>query len=510
MNKQAPLFACLHIREFPAQAMLRLRPELRNKPCIVLDGEPPLQQLCSLNSAARSLGLVYGMTRVEVETFPGITILVRSRREEDAARSALLECAAFFSPRIEDQSTDHTCLCILDITGTEKLFGTPSQLGRMLLNRLRALHLQAFLVIGGNVPALVALVRGASNRLTVIPRGEESTYLAPLPLSVLDLSTAHAERFALWGIHTLGMLAALPEESLIARVGQQGKRLRQLARGEATHFFRPIEQQFSLIEHMELDTPVDLLDSLLFVLGIMLHQLILRASSRIFALASVTTTLSLENGAQHTCTVRSALPSNLKHLWLKLIQLDLEAHTPTAAIRALTLSAEHGVTNEIQMGLFSPPLPEPARLDIVLARIRAIVGEENVGCAQLNDTHRNSPADDSFQLIPFCIPANMPASELQGRAVNSIRVIRPPSRITVFLEDRKPAAFIFEDKHYSIEQAYGPWLSSGEWWGLESWNHGQWDLMARTTDGTTLCCCVAFRSLQDRHFTVWSMLALYD
>ena len=35
-----------------------------------------------------------------------------------------------------------------------------------------------------------------------------------------------------WGIHTLGMLAALPEMELIARMGQDGKRLHQLAGGE--------------------------------------------------------------------------------------------------------------------------------------------------------------------------------------------------------------------------------------------------------------------------------------
>ena len=37
----------------------------------------------------------------------------------------------------------------------------------------------------------------------------ESAALAPLPLSVLALSEEQAEKFTLWGIRTLGMLAAL-------------------------------------------------------------------------------------------------------------------------------------------------------------------------------------------------------------------------------------------------------------------------------------------------------------
>ncbi len=45
-------YACLDVREFPLQALLRLRPELQRKPVAVLDGEPPFEQVCSLNGPA--------------------------------------------------------------------------------------------------------------------------------------------------------------------------------------------------------------------------------------------------------------------------------------------------------------------------------------------------------------------------------------------------------------------------------------------------------------------------
>ena len=99
----------------------------------------------------------------------------------------------------------------------------------------------------------------------VIAAGEESEALAPLPLARLGLAGEQAETFASWGIRTLGMLAALPEKELIARMGQDGKRLRQLARGEMPHLFQPVEPAFTLAERMELDSPVEMLDSLLFV-----------------------------------------------------------------------------------------------------------------------------------------------------------------------------------------------------------------------------------------------------
>ena len=57
MTKSAEIYACLYVREFPAQALLRLRPDLRNKPCVVMEGEPPLQEVCSLTRKARQLGV---------------------------------------------------------------------------------------------------------------------------------------------------------------------------------------------------------------------------------------------------------------------------------------------------------------------------------------------------------------------------------------------------------------------------------------------------------------------
>ena len=48
------LYACLCAKEFPVQALLRLRPEMREQSCAVLEGEPPLEVVCSLNRRART------------------------------------------------------------------------------------------------------------------------------------------------------------------------------------------------------------------------------------------------------------------------------------------------------------------------------------------------------------------------------------------------------------------------------------------------------------------------
>ncbi len=497
-------YACLYLREFPARALLRLRPELRGKPVVVMEGQPPLEQVCSLNAKGRELGIVQGMTPVEVDTFSGVTVLPRSLKEEAATKAVLLECAGAFSPRVEDCCEDSAFLYVVDIAGTERLFGPAEAQAQKLLKRVRALGMTGCIAVSGNFHAAIALARGLSPRTTaqVVRRGEEAVALAPLPVSVLDLTEEQAETFSLWGIRTLGMLAALPEKELVARMGQTGRRLRQLARGECTHLFQPTEPAFILKEQMELDTPVEILDSLLFVINVMLDQLILRATDRVLALASVTVALTLEGDATHTRTVRPALPSNDKQLWIKLLHLDLEAHPPQVAILALTLTAEPGSINKEQLGLFAPQLPAPAHLDITLARIRNIVGDECVGRVVLRDAH----GPDAFRMEPFAIPSAQPSNVTPASLRAAVRQLRPPEASFVILQSDRPRMFIFRERHYTVERAYGPWLTGGEWWGATLWGYEQWDLVARASDGAVLCCCLVRDLMAER----WQIAGLYD
>jgi protein ImuB len=504
MTKPAELYVGLYAREFPAQALLRLRPELHDKPCVVMAGKPPFEQVCSLNKKARVLGVVRGMTQIEVDTFPSVVVLPRSEITESITTAILLECAGGFSPRVEGRSEDGAFLCVIDIAGTKSLFGPPEALAQSLLTRVKTLGLMVCIAVSSNFHAAVALAKGLSSQRTVkvIPAGEERTALASLPLAVLSLTEKQAATFSLWGIHTLGMLAALPEKELIARMGQAGKRLRQLARGEMPHLFQPVEPVFALEERMELDSPVELLDALLLVVNVMLEQLIFRAAARILTLASVTITLTLEGGATHSRTVQPALPTDDKRFLIKLLHLELEAHPPPAAILALTLTAEPGSTSKVQLGLFSPQLPEPSRLDVMMARIRAIVGEENVGRAVLDDTHRL----EGFHLEPFAVSSTQSSEITPISLLSAMRQLRPSEAVSVTSQSDRPKAFVFRKRRYVVERAYGPWLTAGEWWNSTLWECEQWDLIARAQDGSTLCCCLMRDLMQEQ----WQMVALYD
>jgi protein ImuB len=305
----------------------------------------------------------------------------------------------------------------------------------------------------------------------------------------------------MWGIRTLGQLAALPEVELVTRFGPAASRWRALAAGAAAHNFQPIEPALELREFCEFESPVEEIDSLLFVAARMIDSLVARASARSLAVASLAVEMRLERGVKHRFALHPAIPSSDRKFLLKLLQLEAAAHPPQAAVLSLAVVAGSGHTSKVQLGLFAPQTPEPSHLDVTLARIRAIVGQDRVGSPVLEDTHR----PHSFRMEAF--HAEQPGSTSAPPAARiALRRVRPPRAIQVTLHDDKPTAFKDGAGRYSIAAAYGPWRSSGCWWSLEAWDAEEWDVLAVDRDGVALACLL----VRDRLRNCWQLEAFLD
>ncbi len=493
------LFACVHAAEFPAQALLRLRHDLRTDPVAIMDGRSPHEFVCSLNRRALNLGVVPGMTRLDVDGLPGVR-LARSPETEIAARAVLLECVSQFSPRIEEASSGIACAFVLDIAGTERLFGTPTQLAERMRTALVSSGFRASIAISANFHT--ACMKAAVGRgIAIIPSGEERAALASLPIASLHLLEEAQEIFAMWGIRTLGELAHLPEVELITRLGPAARTWRDRARGAHPHMFQPIEPEFTLREFCEFDDPVEEIDSLLFVGARMIECLVARAADRALSLAHLTADMRLEGNKSHECVLRPAVPSTDRKFLLKLLQMEIGAHPPPAGVISLELTADAGRCGTVQLGLFAPQTPEPSRLDVTLARLRAIVGDDRVGVPVLDDTHR--PA--SFRMDAFA-QANQERKREPGVARMAVRRLRPPVPVRVTQHDAKPAAFRDAENHYAVTAAYGPWTTSGCWWSAEQWDVEEWDILARRNNGASVACLL----VRDRTRHEWRLEAFYD
>jgi protein ImuB len=351
-----------------------------------------------------------------------------------------------------------------------------------------------------------ARIKAAASRgITVIPDQQEAGSLARLPLALLGLQPEHAETFALWGIRTLGELAALEEIDLVTRLGPQAGAMHDLARGALPHAFQPIEADFALKEFCDFETPVDRSESLLFVGARMIDCLAARASARALSLASLDVHMKMEGGRAYQRAIRPALPTTDRKFLLKLLQLEIAAHPPLAAVHSLSLTGQAGQSSKVQLGLFAPQTPEPSRLDVTIARLKAIAGEDRVGSPVLEDSHRPG----SFHMESFAVAGkteSRAAESAQAHPRMALRRMRPPVPIRVQLRALAPIAFRDRGHSFQITAAYGPWRTSGCWWSTDGWNAEEWDVLAENGNGSSVACLLVRNCARNE----WRLEALYD
>jgi protein ImuB len=530
-------FACIFVPDFPVEALLRAEPELRGQSVAVLEGKPPLQKVFAVNESARNAGVELGMTKLQIEACAGLTLRARSPVQEEAAHAALLDCAQSFSPRVEETACDTV---VLDVAGLEKLFGLLPEIARDLAHRASVLGLEANVAVAPNPDAAVLAARGFSG-VTVICEGREAEQLASLPVEVLFADSADPngreeaaqflETLSRWGIGNLRALAELPDVALSERLGQKGAHLQQLARGATFRTLVLAETPASFEETVELEHPLILLEPLAFLLHRLLEQLCARLSARALAIQELRLELELEDGHSATeemgvsararqCfhrTLRLPVPLLDAKIFLKLLQLDLQAHAPGAPITRIHLSAEPVRPRAAQNGLFLPPSPEPEKLELTLARITGIVGENKVGSVQLLDTHRPQAfhmrrfAAEEADLSPRPAPGVEPwrdANQERESAITALRIFRPPACATVTLREGKPAHITCaKQKEITGEILWiaGPWRFSGDWWEQEGWTRDEWDIALQQEKGIAL-----YRLVRDLLSARWFVEGTYD
>ena len=210
------------------------------------------------------------------------------------------------------------------------------------------------------------------------------------------------ETFERWGVRNLNDLAALPEVALSERLGQEGVFLQQLARGAISRGLFAVEELPVFEKEVELEHPLVLLEPLAFLLSQLLEEICARLEAYAFATQELTLLLELgdtyfddaetervEASRRHfTRTLNLPVPLLDARVFLKLLQLDLNANPPGAPIRKIYLAAKPVRPRAAQGGLFLPPAPEPEKLELTLARIAGIVGERKLGSVELLDTYR--------------------------------------------------------------------------------------------------------------------------
>jgi protein ImuB len=438
----------------------------------------------------------------QARQFSSVEIRRRAPKLETSAHAALLDAAWSVSPRVEAVAPG---TLVLDLAGLTSLFKSVKKLAAALAERAAGIGLRPRIAVASNIEAAILAARGFPG-ITLIPPGREAERLSPLPVEALLLSVETLEILQRWGIHTCAELARLPLLPLSERLGQEGVRLHEQARGAHHRALTLAQPQISFEEEIALDSAIDELEPLSFLLGRLLHQVCARLEARSLAASSFRLRFDLQDleeeqddfsatrkrsvwnreAKTYEAILRLPVPMRDPATLLKLLRLHLQADPPHGSIRKIFLAAEPGRPRAGQKGLFIPDSPDPEKLEVTIARLAALVGNSNVGSPQPVDTHR--PGE--FRMAPFVSipeeakPVRTPVSagtleRKSRRAAIAFRMFRPEAPASVELQEGRPCRISFRGARGEVIAASGPWRISGDWWDERGWRQDEWDAEIR-------------------------------
>jgi DNA polymerase-4 len=219
-------------------------PELRGKPFAV-GGKPEERGVvASCSYAARRMGVRSAMPMGKaLRLSPGLVIVPMRHHLYSEVSRQVMERLRDLTPLVEQISIDEAFLDISDVREP------PETTAQKLQSRIREeLQLPCSIGIASNkMLAKIATEVGKSlalreikaqgevkppNALTVVPFGEEITFLAPLPADMLwGVGPKTSARLTELGIYTIGDLAKWPESELIRMFGENGRDLARHSKG---------------------------------------------------------------------------------------------------------------------------------------------------------------------------------------------------------------------------------------------------------------------------------------
>ena len=414
---------------------------------------------------------------------------------------SLADFAYNFSPLVEE-TTGNTV--VIDIEGCELLFGSSYQLANEIYERSKkstaGLEAKINVALAANPDAAIHAATNLEGITFVVP-GEELTCLGEFPLSALATSLVDIdqkrsgeilETLRLWGIGTFGGFAKLPVTGVAERLGPEGVQLQKLASGKTNRHLKLKQSPPVFSASIELDYAIAELEPLSFILARLLNQICANLNSYALATNEIQVRMLLENQSFHERVLTLPYPMRDHKVFLKLLLLDTEMHPPQSAVTTVSIKCEPCRPRVLQNGLFIPLAPAPDKLELTLARLSKLVGENNLGSPVLLDTHR----PDAFSLKRFELQltsqkrgrkkTDNPQSAIRNpQSVLGFRMFRPPLRAIVEVESGTPKHISAWGKQRSVYgrvvKQSGPWRSSGDWWRNDRWARDEWDVAIEST-----------------------------
>jgi protein ImuB len=387
-----------------------------------------------------------------------VCVWVPSRYVDEQRWEAALDALDAASPLVEDAGPG---LALLEMRGIE---GDPKRWMGSVRGALAACpqceSMPFRLGLASNKFVAQAAARVADG--TIVPPGLEATFVAPLPLEALDLERDAIERLRLFGVTTLGALAALPHGPFVRRFGVAAATWHAHARGldETPLVSRPRALRIDRSIYGEGTAEYE--EQLLFAL----RSLITRVADDVAYAGKrcgfLRLALECEDGDRFEIVTTLAQPTARSATMFDLLRTLLEGVVVRSPVVGLQLSAERLEEGGTELSLFSGGDPDPEVVAIALARLEAALGPRSALRARIEAGHRY---ETRFRYEPFTAVTEAhraPPVERTSPSETGMLAYRilSPREIDVRIERGRPGRVAEQP----VLDVAGPWRVDELWW----------------------------------------------
>jgi DNA polymerase-4 len=212
-------------------------PGLRGKAFAVGGSPSGRGVVTSCSYPARKMGVRSAMPAAKaLQLCPNLILVSRNHRDYGRYSKLVMERLAQYTDQVEQISIDEAFLDITDLGPSPRAIGAKLQktiLDELSLpNSVGIASNKLLAKIANDVGKKAHMGQGPPNAITIVPAGEERSFLAPLPVDMLSgVGPKTRERLERFNIRTIGDLADYPDVELADKFGKHGYDLSRRAKG---------------------------------------------------------------------------------------------------------------------------------------------------------------------------------------------------------------------------------------------------------------------------------------
>ena len=382
----------------------------------------------------------------------------------DSDNSKALEAARRHSPNIE--IVDRRTL-VFDITGRA------AEKARAIAEEIFDGDACEAVAVSDNAAAALLLAR--ERKGVSFATAEDPGDLAEISVNALGADREFRELMDAWGIASLGEFTRLPEDDMVERFGLDIVPHREAASGNAYRAPAWNVRENNFLWSRRLDGEIKTIEPLNFILSAGVRQVLENLSYA--GLSTQTAAIKLSGrGGEKTYRVRIVFPVLNEKLWLRQIVSKIEQEPPGFGIGCVEAEFESCRPRAVQNNLYSGAVLEPENLDLVVSKLKKVVGVEEIGVPKLRDSWSR----------PFSVTENLSAltrevDEASDETVFAAYYRYPkPLKARLVFENGMPRTISIKGKKQAVRVAAGPWRADAEWFRANGFARDEWDIETET------------------------------